>query len=107
MGFQRVTAKLGSMRKERDWSVSPSEGDKIMVQSDGAIGLFDWRTGNGVLNTKGGYFPHLSPALGAKPFEFPKDFVVECMKVCPSLGGQTELAGGAIIVEHTVRGMKI
>jgi hypothetical protein len=55
-----VIAKLAGMRKIREWIVMPTSDDPIIVQTDGAIGIFDWRSGNGRLSTKGGYFPHLA-----------------------------------------------
>ncbi|MHB8432255.1 MAG: hypothetical protein ACYDCA_01380 [Candidatus Tyrphobacter sp.] len=95
-----VAAKLASMRKPRDWIVMPTSDDRIIVQADGAIGIFDWRSGKGRLSTKGGYFPHLAIA---KAFVFPPDFVRACLQACPSLGGAHALCDGAIIVENTVR----
>ena len=94
-----ITAKLGSMRRAREWCVMPTSDDRILVQTDGAIGIFDWRTGAGKLCTRGGYFPHLAIA---RPYTFPPDFVQACLRVCPSLGGETALTPGRI-VEHTAR----
>jgi len=94
-----VTAKLAGMRKERDWCVMPTNNDRILVQTDGAIGVFDWRTGEGRLCVRGGYFPHLA---AASPFTFPQDFVAACLAACPSLGGETVLCDGMVIVENTV-----
>jgi hypothetical protein len=99
-----VTAKLARMRKAQEFSVMPVEdGEELIVQSDKSIGRFNFRTGAGVLNTKGAYFPHLSKFLGAEPFTFPAEFVAECLQACPSLDGQTVYGGGAFIIEHTVR----
>ncbi len=96
-----ITAKLSGMRKAREWSVLPVEGgERIIVQSDGAIGIFAWRTGQGKLCTRGGYFPHLAIA---RPFQFPPEFVTACMRVCPSLGGETVIDDGVAIIEHTAR----
>lgn len=41
------------------------------MQSDKSIGRLNFCTGEGVLNNKGSYFPHLHAALGAEPFTFP------------------------------------
>lgn len=101
--MKRVTAKLGNMRKPRDWLVRPTDDGRIMVQAENAIGLFDFRTRQGVLNTKGGYFPHLNPMLGAKPFEFPAEFVSACLEACPALDSQTVLGGGAVIAHNTIQ----
>jgi hypothetical protein len=97
----RVRGKLATMRKPRDWSVSPVDDGSIMVQADGAIGQFDFRSRKGILNTKGEYFPHLSPALGAKPYEFPAEFVRLCLEACPGLG--SESSRGGVTVVNTIR----
>ena len=59
--MKHVTAKLGNMRKSQDFIVYPHQegSDKIVVQSDKSIGMIDPKTGTGILNTKGCYFPHL------------------------------------------------
>ena len=75
-----VTAKLGNMRKPQEFIVYPrSDRENIIVQSDKSIGSFDAKTGIGVLNTKGCYFPHLQRFCGAVPFTFPTDFVAQCI----------------------------
>jgi hypothetical protein len=87
-------------RKAREWTVLPIEdGHRILVQADGAIGWFHFRTGEGRLCTRGGFFPHLSLA---KPFTFPPEFVTACLAVCPSLSGETVLCDGMVVVENTV-----
>jgi len=92
-----VVAKLGSMRKTRAWSVRPTSDDRIIVQADGAIGIFEWRQGTGALCTTGGTFAHLAVA---RPFAFPPEFVQACLRECPSLGGETVHAGGAVVERH-------
>jgi hypothetical protein len=103
MLFQTVAGTFGNMRKPQEFIVLPTSDDNIVVQSDKSIGMFDPETGRGVLNTKGKYFPHLTPAGGAQPFTFPRDFITACLRACPSTGGETALAGGAVIVKHTVQ----
>lgn len=98
-----VTAKIDRMRKPQDFRVSPMSDGRVMVQSAKSIGTFDFRTREGVLNTRGCYFPHLHPALGARPYVFPADFVRACLDACPALDSVTQYHGGAIIVENTVR----
>lgn len=94
----KVEGKLGKMRKTRTWSVMPtSEEGRLIVQADGAIGTFDFRTGKGRLNTKGEYFPHLAVAA---PFDFPPEFVRACLEACPSLDGET--TRGGVTIAHTV-----
>jgi hypothetical protein len=69
--------KLPGMRKAQNWTVYPrTEGKPVKVQSDRSIGLFDPKTGEGVLNTKGCYQPHL---MTAPRFTFPEEFVKLCL----------------------------
>lgn len=78
-GFRvkRVWAKLANMRKEQDFLPQLTSGGRIIVQSDKSIGSFDPATGEGKLNTKGCYFPHLAIAT---PYKFPPDFVKACIE---------------------------
>jgi hypothetical protein len=101
--YPSVTAKLGNQRKARRWLVSPCSDGTMMVQASDCIGQFWPQTGKGMLGLKGGYFLHLHPAMGAKPFTFPQEFVAECMAVCPEPGGVTVLGGGVCYVENTVQ----
>lgn len=96
--FKKVYAKLGKMRKEQDFIVQPRSDGTIMVQSDRSIGVFDFKTGKGKLNTKGCYFTHLATA---EPFDFPPEFVQACLEVCPSQGGETTVGGATFV--HTVQ----
>jgi hypothetical protein len=93
-----VTGKLHTMRKPQQFSVRPASDGTLYVQSDKSTGKFDFRTGKGVLNTKGTYFAHLSKALGAMDFEFPADFVKACLAACPALGSETDTGLGLVIV---------
>lgn len=87
------------MRKPQSFSVQPtSTPDFVIVQSDKSIGRFNFRTGEGVLNTRGCYFPHLAIA---EPFTFPAEFVAAVLEVCPSLDGETTVGG--VTFRHTVR----
>lgn len=100
--FTRVDYKLGRMRKPQSFTVQPTSDEGVLiVQSDKSIGMFDYRTGEGVLNTHGCYFPHLSIRAGAERFTFPADFVTACLAACPSLDGETERGG--VIFAHTVQ----
>lgn len=80
MAIKHVTAKLGTMRKPQQFTVTRTDQSNYIVQSDKSIGMFDPVTRVGLLNQTGHYFPHLSPALGAKRYEFPPDFVQECQE---------------------------
>jgi hypothetical protein len=97
----RVRGKLAGQRKARDWSIQPVDDGTIIVQGDGCIGQLDFRTRKGVLNIKGEYFPYLSPALGAKPYEFPAEFVRLALECCPALG--SESSRGGVTVVNTIR----
>jgi hypothetical protein len=88
-----VTAKLHTMRKPQRFHVSPMSDGRILVQSDKSIGVFDFRTCEGVLNVKGHYFPHLNRALGAMAFTFPLEFVTECLEASPALDSVTHMGG--------------
>lgn len=93
-----VTAKLGTMRKAREWTVNPPVAGRegqIIAQADGAICCFDPNTRKGVLNQKGEYFVHLSPGTGAVPYEFPQDFVDACIAAQPKPGDRI---GGMLII---------
>jgi hypothetical protein len=80
--LRTVEAKLGTMRKARRWTVNRRDDGLIVVQAEGAIGAFRPDTGRGLLNVRGGYYVHLAPSLGAKPFTFPPEFVAACIAAC-------------------------
>jgi hypothetical protein len=83
------SAKLGKMRKPQEFvAFIDNATGKIIVQSDKSIGLFDPETGKGILNIKGSYFIHLNVVLGAKPFQFPPDFVEMAKTACFKPGDQ-------------------
>lgn len=96
-----VTAKLGTMRKEQKFMVMPfvrKDGTSLlMIQSGKSVGLIDYKTGRGKLYTKGSYGVHLALA---QPFDYPPEFVAECLKACPSLGGKTDIGG--VVVQHNI-----
>lgn len=91
--------KLGRMRKPDSYHVMPASDGQLIVQGHKSIGKLDFRTREGVLTTKGCYFPHLALAT---PFTFPEDFVAKALEACPSQGGTTELGGGMVILQNTV-----
>jgi len=106
MTSSHVTAKLANQRKPQRYHVSPMSDGQIMVQSAKSIGTFDFRTRQGILNTRGCYFIHLHPSLGARRHEFPADFVAECLAECPALDSISTLhvSEGLIVhVENTVQ----
>lgn len=97
MGGRYVHAKLAKMRKPRRWLVQPTSDDRIIVQADGAIGIFGF-DGKGRLTTRGEYFPHLALAT---PYEFPAGFVAACLDVAQPLDSETTENGCTI--RHTVQ----
>lgn len=100
--FTRVEGKLGRMRKAQSFVVMPtSDEGQLIVQSDKSIGRFDMRTGEGILNTRGCYFVHLSRAAGAEPYSFPPEFVAAALEACPSLDGESTIGG--VTFAHTVQ----
>jgi hypothetical protein len=101
-GFPYVEAKLGGQRKLRRWLVQPTDDDRIIVQTDGAIGCFHVSGRDGRLNLRGGYFPHLNPVCGAQPFTFPPGFVRAALSCCRPLDAETD-TGRGVIVCSTVR----
>jgi hypothetical protein len=98
---QRVSFKIPGTRKERDFTIYPPEGPKVVLQSSDAIILLDLETGKGVYNVnKGGaYFPHLSRALGAKPCDFGLELVAAVNKALPPAGTVVTL-GGMVQVQY-------
>ncbi len=78
-----VMAKLAGMRKPQGFVIYPrNEGDDVMVQANTVIGQFNPVTRQGVINyKKGNYkgFMHLSKFMGAQDYEYPEDFVKECL----------------------------
>ena len=68
------------MHQPASFTVHPS-GSKVIIQGRTVVGEFDPATGFGVLNWKGGTktLSHLKKTYGAVPFQFPDDFVIECL----------------------------
>lgn len=84
--FKYVEGKFGNMRKPQRFVVTLSDKGNFIIQSHKSIGKFDMKTGEGILNTTGSYFHHLSALLGAKPYTFPQEFVSECCRAFPLKG---------------------
>lgn len=96
-----VYAKLANMRKPQEFIVRPASDGSIYVQSDKSTGRFDFRTRRGVLNTKGTTFLHLTPMMGALEYEFPVEFVVDCLAACPALDSEEEI--GSVTMRNTIQ----
>jgi len=89
--IKRVMGKFSGMRKEQDFIVYPYKLDQtsLLVQSDRAIARIDIKTGRGLLNWRGShskYGVHLNPALGAEEYQFPAEFVFQCLEAQPGSG---------------------
>lgn len=91
--MKRITAKLGNMRKAKDWVVYPASkgtGDTLTtIQCDTRIAAFDAATGDGWLSankSSGAYFVHLSPALGATKITVPADVIAAALDAQPKSG---------------------
>lgn len=94
--MKRVSAKLANMRKPQEFMVTMSDKGNIMIQSSKSIGMFNPETGKGLLNVKGCYFVHLSTLGGAKPYEFPAEFIAECKEALVKKGdlmGNSDITG--------------
>jgi len=92
-GFQKVTGKFKGMRKTVDWTVYPhSEGDEeIIIQTKRYIARVNLKTGKAMLSKAGkSLFMGLSPALGAREVEAPKD-IVKQLKDLNATGPQVRL----------------
>jgi hypothetical protein len=83
MGRKQITAKIGKMLKPQTFLVYPSKpGQHVIVASDRSIGSFNPETGEGVLNTKGSKYHHLTPhTRGLRRFTFPQDFVAAALSI--------------------------
>lgn len=86
----QVKAQLAGMRKPQDFVVYPNQNPKLLVvQSDRAIGIFDRKTGAGLLNWRGShpkYFLHLDRRTGAERYQFPEAFRLMCLEMRPNSG---------------------
>tara|TARA_Y100000310_G_scaffold134821_1_gene133730 strand:- start:841 stop:1143 length:303 start_codon:yes stop_codon:yes gene_type:complete len=91
--MKTITAKLGNMRKEKEWVVYPFvEGrDGLVIQCDKRIAQFDPETGEGrISDGKGGHpgFLKLQKFLGATEIVVPEE-VREAAKAAQPQSGDT------------------
>jgi hypothetical protein len=89
--IKSITAKLGNMRAEVEWTVyPPSKDGRITIQSDHRIALFRNDGSNKGLLSKhkagGAYFAHLSPACGAEVVDVPQEVVDAAVAAQPKDG---------------------
>lgn len=98
-----ISLKFGNMRKAQDFTLYPfKEGDKeIIVQSQKSIARINPTNGEMLYNTKGCYFHHLQPFLGAQKGQLsPVDLAT--IKMLVFTNGETiELAGGAVTADNS------
>lgn len=101
MKIQRFQYQFKGMRKPDTFIVYPKGKDDnfLVVQGSRTIAKIEIDTGKGLLNFKGSnskYFMHLSPMLGAKVIEFPKDFIIKAFEFLPCSGdliGSSDVTG--------------
>ena len=82
--MQRITAKLGNMRKAADWVVYPAS-------RTGESASFDPATGKGLLSKakpNGAYFMHLSKFMGATEVVVPADVIAAATAARPKSGDE-------------------
>jgi hypothetical protein len=96
MSFLNVTAKLGNMRKEVEWTVYPfKQGEESwVIQSDTRIARV-YRNGKVILSkakSSGAYFVHLNPMLGATKETAPAELLTALEALMPT--GSTIKIGG-------------
>jgi len=77
---KRVIAKFGRQRKPRSLIAFEADG-KIIAQGEDCIFEIDPKNKEAIYNLKGGYFPHLSPLLGAQKGKVPQEFIDALKKV--------------------------
>ncbi len=91
------------MRKPQEFCIQPLKATDttVTIQSDKAIGRFDLKTGKGMLNTKGCYFPHLNPALGAVEYTLSEEDLTEIKKRLKAAGSVIRLGGGGVQADNS------
>ena len=99
--MKKVYGKIGNMRKEKDFVVYPfAEGATgLKVQSDNRIAYIDLATGKGIVSDgKNGHqgFIKLNPALGAKMYDIPENFMTQLRAF--SSGNQLSACGAVTFI---------
>lgn len=85
--IQRVTAKIGNMRKAQDFVVYPSQGDEFLrVQSSTTYAKINSETGVGVFaNVPGGAYGHHLITRGVA-IQVPADILAQFKAAIPQKG---------------------
>jgi len=102
---KRVIAKFERQRKARSLIAFRDDKGHIIAQGKDCIFEIDPESREAIYNLKGGYFPHLSPLLGAQKGRVPQEFIDALKKVIygegdligvlpESLGGSPVFFGG-------------
>ena len=93
--IMKITAKLGNMRKEVEWTVYPAQKDgRVVIQSSARIAAFGGpesaiRPGKALLSKRqpnGAYFLHLSPMCGATEVDVPQEIIDAARAAQPQKG---------------------
>jgi hypothetical protein len=88
--------KLANMRKPQEFCVSAvSDNEHCIIQSDKSIGYFSLKTGEGKLNTKGCYFPHLT---FAQPYTLTEQDLASCRDALMKEGETMGYVGGSPVI---------
>ena len=92
MAIKRLTIKLGTMRKAKDWVVYPRKtGEtRLILQCDDRIALIDPDSKKGLLSKSCGYpgFHMLSTQLGAKAIEVADEVIAQAITLQPKAGDE-------------------
>jgi len=100
--MRTITAKLGNMRKAKEWVVYPrtagAPGDTILIQSDARICRFDPVSGVGTLSankSSGAYGIDLMKIRGATDVVVPASVIADALSAQPKSG---DLIGPGVYV---------
>ena len=94
--MRTVNLKLGKMRKEQEFVVQVvNDRNEFVIQSDKAIGRFNTETGEGKMNFKGCYFPHLA---FAEPYDLTIGQLAACRVAMYNKGETLGKIGGSSII---------
>jgi hypothetical protein len=94
----QVQGRFGRMRKDDLYLVFPLSDGRLFLQGIRSVAVLDYRNLEATYSTKGSCasFLHSGITVAVDP-----KFVAECLRVCPSAGGETEIEPG-VWVQHTV-----
>lgn len=94
----QVTTKIGRMRKPDSYIVLPTRDGRVYLRGLRSVAVLDYRKGTVTYSTKG-----TCASLLATGLTVPADpeFTYDCLRVCPSYGGETEISPGCFF-QHSV-----